>query len=111
MTEKLDWREFLTGDLKPEDIKAFDEYFEQFTKPDGKCPGCKKEFAEGIIAMLGGGVDTVAVEWGMVNGEANCKGCGYPYRGLHRNVGPLESLGPWFLAYHPDTLNKNGAKK
>jgi len=106
--EKLDWREFLEGEMTATDEKALNDYFDKFTKPNGHCPGCKKEFAEGIIAILGGGIDTVSVEWGMQHGEARCRGCGWPYRGLHYDVGPIKKLGPWFLSYHPEFV---GTKK
>ncbi len=98
---KLNWREILDakGDISTEHSEALTEYFSKFVKSDG-CPNCG---AKGL-----GPFNNVA--WHIQHGEAYCttKDCGWPYRGIHYDVGPIKAL-TLFLPYHPDGLHiKNG---
>lgn len=89
-------------------LAATDEYLSAFAAPtkgdDGKpvCFHCGARI-DGFAQMFGTGV---AYRWGLAHGEANCSGCGWPARGIHRPVGadgePLWTASNLFLAYHPD---------
>lgn len=96
-------------------VAIVDEYLSHFCKPvtkDGaqRCPKCGKAF-NGLMAMVGM-PDVVAIEWGLVHGEARCTGCKWPYRGVHRIKGkdhkdgdePILRISNMFLAYHPDEV-------
>lgn len=93
-----------TDEPPPEaDVAALRDYFAQFTPSTGRCPCCLQRYARGMLDFF----DVVRLEWGIAHGEAHCSGCRYPYRVLHRKVGPIAS---WQhgLAYHPDDLSFSG---
>lgn len=73
-------------------VAALDAYFVHFVR-FGKCVAC----GEHLTGLFG------SFRWGLANGEGECGACGYPARGIHRNVGPIKSL-HLALQYHPDEL-------
>lgn len=95
--ERLDWTDILNAsdDLPAEDRDAMAEYFKHFAKPKGVCIKCG--------ARLGGLLGSF--RWGIQHGEGECSQCGYPARGYHRDVGPIEFL-PMVLQYHPNELEE-----
>lgn len=100
----LKWRDLFScneSELKGDQDKEMDEYFSIFIEPKGKCPGCQENHESGVLATMGIGA---GLEWGIKNGEAFCNKCSYPYRVIHRNVGPLESV-TVPLPYHPNQIN------
>ena len=109
----LAWTDVLTepesSSLSAEDRAALTIYFAQFATvqrdADGHqlCLGCDRRVLGGIdAALLSGGPRNTRLEWGLVNGEAFCARCRWPYRVYHRNIGgdliTFLSLG---LPYHP----------
>jgi hypothetical protein len=111
---RLDWRTLITGDvdkLAEDDVTALDFYFQQFIQTDftenseRKCPCCQSSFGkDGLVGWLMAGAEGHAtLEWGLVNGEAVCSRCNYPFRIYHRDVGPIQFLNIG-LPYHPNEL-------
>src|SRR3990167_4748664 len=99
-------------------IRECDNYFSNFAAPvkdaEGKavCFHCGGRL-DGFMQALGFG--SVAYEWGLAHGEAQCSGCGWPARGMHypkRDDGrELFKARNLFLAYHPDLVEKRAAEK
>lgn len=111
---RLDWRTMVSSgadQLSPEDIAALDSYFNQFVQVDfaedaeRRCPCCQSSFGKnGLVGwLMSGAPGHATLEWGLVNGEAFCSRCQYPFRVYHREVGPIKFLSVG-LPYHPDEL-------
>lgn len=104
----MDWMNHVNDpktELTEDDKIALDTYFRKFCRPDGTCPGCRRELPNMMIeAMIGESIGKTRLEWGLVHGEAFCVTCRYPYRGLHYNIGPFDRI-QLFLAYHPSGLS------
>ena len=83
----LDWRELFKIEGEPlsdADLKAMDDYFAQFLKPqkDTACVGCgsRQSGGDNIMAQF---LDS-HFTWGMANGEGFCDVCKYPVVGYFR---------------------------
>jgi hypothetical protein len=82
-----------------EAMARWDAYLAGFAKlVDAKCLCC----GVSLRCPLGMGVFG-GVKWDLAHGEAYCKHCGYPMRGIHhiKDLGKINNL---FLAYHPSEL-------
>lgn len=102
-----DWRDFIKytgeGELPAKDQEALDQYFQNFCPP-GVCIKCgHKQGTDGSITSYL--LNDARFKWGLQNGEGYCStgGCNWPARGVHRNVGPIQSLN-LILQYHPDVV-------
>ena len=109
----------IKGDSE-ESLKVVDKiakYLSVFVAPcrdeEGKpvCFHCGAKI-DGLMQALS--IGYVAYRWGLTHGEATCSGCGWPARGMHypkdEDGEPLFTLRNFFLAYHPDVLEKKNDK-
>lgn len=103
------WREFLKAEgLTPDEEAALDAYFVHFLPP-GPCVKCGSQQGGDVLASFLG---TAKFRWGIAHGEGFCsaKGCGYPARAYHYDVGPIKRL-TLILQIHPSELSEPSAHK
>lgn len=107
---RVDWHEVFTIDksFSAKHGEVLNAYFMRFVKYPGAgmvCPGCERQIPESpVLRAIAESIGKTRLEWGLKNGEAFCVVCTYPFRVLHRDVGPVEFL-QMPLAYHPDELD------
>lgn len=102
---------FKVEDGLPEaDRTALESYLSRFANPkqeDGKhaCINCGSKI-DGFMQALG---LAEAYRWGIVHGEAQCSGCGWPARGMHyiKRADGTEicTICNLFLPYHQDEVS------
>ena len=99
---RCDWRSFLKiegGELSADEVAALDAHFAHFLPP-GMC--CKCGAQQGASDVMQAFLGIAKFTWGIQHGEGFCstKGCGWPARALHYDIGPIKRL-ELILQYHP----------
>jgi hypothetical protein len=104
----------VSDDMPASELTALTHYLSAFANPRNEaghfaCINCGEE-VDGFKQALGVGV---AYRWGIVHGEANCTGCGWPARGMHyvkdeagKEIVSIRNL---FLPYHPDFVTSKAS--
>lgn len=93
---RLTWQHLMTGHVSLAEAVAMANYFRRYAEPSKDCLGCGAALS-GLFGLIG------TFTWGIAHGEGVCRDCGYPYRALHYDVGPIKSFN-MILPHHPDDL-------
>ena len=119
---QLNWKDLLTTKegkslddlISKEEQENLTKYFSQFADTgflarthfglNMPCIGCDLEMDTSLVGQLFSDLlNKTRLEWGLVNGEAYCINCSWPYRVYHREIPPINFIS-LALPYHPNGI-------